>query len=53
MTDPARGTTSQRNRIAHKFMQSFSAVHRFLYRQTGGKIGKNFRGGKTLLLTTT
>jgi len=39
--------------VVRKLIQFALGIYRFLYRQTGGKIGHDFRGGSVLLLTTT
>ena len=42
-----------KDRLLKRLMKTVGAVHIGLYRATGGRIGRRFRGGDVLLLTVT
>ncbi len=53
MTRHTPTAPSSKNTMIRTIAQIAGAIHRRLYRQTGGRVGYNFRGGHVLLLTTT
>jgi deazaflavin-dependent oxidoreductase (nitroreductase family) len=53
MTRQAAVPPTWKDTFVRKLVQFGLGIYRWLYRQTAGKVGHDFRGGTVLLLTTT